>query len=186
VAVEPDSDLALSGVSHPFARPEVKLFIDRLAAQYHDAIGERLVVTSLVRPTSEQPRNASPLSVHPAGMAVDLRVPAKTSTRQWLEHTLLSLESAGVLDVTREMHPSHFHVALFPDAYRAYVGGLTAAMPQAVVAPPPLPSVVSSMSSTAIVTPHASQVAPLVLLVALLGLGATLVGAASRGSARAS
>jgi len=77
-------------------------------------------VTSLTRPMSSQPRNASPLSVHPAGMAVDLRVPADDSARAWLEHVLLKLENAGVLDVTREHHPPHLHVALFPAAFRAY------------------------------------------------------------------
>jgi hypothetical protein len=135
--VQPNDDFALSDVSYAYARPEVKLFVERLGAQYHEANGERMIVTSLVRPTDEQPRNASPLSVHPAGMAVDLRVPAKASTRAWLERTLLSLESAGVLDVTRELHPSHFHVALFPEAYRAYADSVDAAARAAAPAPPP-------------------------------------------------
>src|SRR5690606_660185 len=59
---------------HPFARPVVRAFVERLSAGYHEACGEQLVVTSLTRPAGRQPRNASPLSVHPAGMAVDLRV----------------------------------------------------------------------------------------------------------------
>jgi hypothetical protein len=150
--VSDEADFVLSGVSYPFARPEVKLFIERLGAQYHAAIGERMVVTSLVRPTSEQPRNASPLSVHPAGMAVDLRVPAKASTRAWLEKTLLSLESAGVLDVTREQHPSHFHVALFPEAYRTYVERQSAAEPAAAPAPAP---VVTAPAPAPVAAPHA-------------------------------
>ena len=108
-------------VSFPYARPAVKMFIERLAAQYRAATGERLVVTSLTRPINEQPENASALSVHPAGMAADLRIPASARNRRWLERTLLGLEDQAVLDVTRERHPKHYHVAVFPDQYERYV-----------------------------------------------------------------
>lgn len=118
--VVPNADFTLSDVSYPFARPEVSAFVARLAAEYHAATGTKLVVTSLARPISLQPKNASPLSVHPAGMAVDLRVPADDHDRTWLQNALLSLENRGVLDVTREHTPSHFHVAVFPKQYRAY------------------------------------------------------------------
>jgi hypothetical protein len=121
VAVAGNADYAVSPyVVHRYARPEVLRFVERLAAGYHEATGERLVVTSLVRPESEQPANAHRLSVHPAGMAVDLRVSAKAKSRAWLERALLGLENAGVLDVTREYHPPHYHVAVFPAAYTAY------------------------------------------------------------------
>ena len=109
----------------PYARPAVKLFIERLGAQYFAATGERLVVTSLTRPISRQPRNASALSVHPAGMAVDLRIPKNLSHRFWLEATLLSLEDEVVLDVTKERNPAHYHIAVFPRQYEAYVTKLT-------------------------------------------------------------
>lgn len=112
-------------VSFPYARPAVKLFIERLAAQYRAATGDRLVITSLTRPISRQPDNASALSVHPAGMAVDFRIPASARNRRWLERTLLSLEDKAVLDVTRERHPPHYHVAVFPTAYERYVATLT-------------------------------------------------------------
>lgn len=115
----------LAGVSFPYARPVVRLFVERLAEQYRDATGSALVITSLTRPTSRQPRNASPLSVHPAGMAVDFRIPADAAARNWLEHALLDLEDRGLLDVTRETHPSHYHVAVFPDAYEAYAARMT-------------------------------------------------------------
>lgn len=114
------------GVSYPVARPEMKLFLERLAEQYRESCGEPLVVTSLVRPTSEQPWNSHPLSVHPAGMAADLRVSSTSACREWLESTLLSLESRELLDVTRERHPPHYHVALFPDRYAQYVRPLLA------------------------------------------------------------
>ena len=104
----------LANVSYPYAQPEVRLFVERLAARYRQATGQELVVTSLTRPAARQPGNAHDLSVHPAGMAVDLRVPRVAEHREWLEQTLLALESEGLLDVTRERRPPHYHVAVFP------------------------------------------------------------------------
>ena len=114
--------LAKDYVSFPYARPEVKLFIERLSDQYHGACGERLVVTSLTRPLTRQPPNASHLSVHPTGMAADLRRSNRASCRQWLEDTLLDLEGKGVVEATREQHPPHYHVTLFPNPYLRYLG----------------------------------------------------------------
>lgn len=129
VPVKSTSSVRLTGVSHPYARPAVKMLVERLGQQYHSACGERLVVTSLTRPMSEQPRNASELSVHPAGMAVDLRISRKRSCQRWLEKTLLSLEDRGVLDATKEKRPPHFHVAVFPERYLAYVEKLGGSKP---------------------------------------------------------
>ena len=120
VPVTESDDLALSKVSFPFARPEVRGFVERFAAAYRDSTGARLVVTSLTRPASAQPRNAHKLSVHPAGMAVDLRVPMEPQARAYLERSLLALERAGVLDVTRERSPAHYHIAVFAEAYAPY------------------------------------------------------------------
>lgn len=120
-----NADYSLARVSHPYARPAVLTFIERLASQYRNGCGEKLVVTSLTRPLNKQPRNASDLSVHPAGMAVDLRLSRKAACRRWLENTLLSLEKRGVLDVTREHFPAHYHVAVYPEQYLAYVDRLT-------------------------------------------------------------
>jgi|SRR6185295_2590549 len=117
-----DYALASGSVSFPYARPEVKVFVERLGEQYHDACGERLVVTSLTRPITRQPANASHLSVHPTGMAADLRRSSRASCRQWLEETLLYLEGREVLEATREQHPPHYHVTVFPDPYMRYVG----------------------------------------------------------------
>src|SRR5690606_14643149 len=75
VRISPDRNMDLHLVSFPFARPQVKLFLDRLSAQYYAACGEKLTVTSLTRPINQQPANASQASVHPTGMAVDLRIP---------------------------------------------------------------------------------------------------------------
>ena len=125
VPVKGGSTIKLADVSFPYTRPAVKTFIDRLAPQYKSACGEKLVVTSLTRPLSRQPWNASELSVHPAGMALDLRTPRRTSCRRWLENTLLSLESKGVLEATRERRPAHYHIAIFPTPYLNYVSKMT-------------------------------------------------------------
>ncbi len=117
----------LKGVSFAYARPEVRLFAERLASQFRAACGELLVVTSLVRPKSSQPRNASLRSVHPTGMALDIRRHNTPACRVWLERVLLSLESKQVLEVTLERNPPHYHVALFPKPYAAYVARLTGA-----------------------------------------------------------
>ena len=151
VPVAGNEDFSLSKVSFPYARPEVLLFIERLAAQYRADNGAKLVVTSLTRPAETQPRNAHKLSVHPAGMAVDFRVPSTAKGREWLENALLGLENAGVLDVTRERHPPHYHVAVFPVEYAAYAAArpkvqeaeVKAAPPAAVVAEAPAPVLTS-------------------------------------------
>ena len=115
---------SLKAVSFPYTRPEVLLFIERLSAQYRRACGEKLIVTSLTRPMSHQPRNASPRSVHPTGMALDLRRPRNRTCRRWLEDTLLELEARTVLDATKERGPPHYHVAVFPSVYAKYVSNM--------------------------------------------------------------
>lgn len=116
----------VDGASFPYARPEIRTFVERLSFQYLSGCGEPLVVTSATRPLDRQPRNASELSVHPAGMAVDLRVSRSRDCRSWLEKVLLALEGKGLLDVTRERRPPHYHVAVFPQAYAKHVAALLA------------------------------------------------------------
>jgi LysM repeat protein len=125
VAVRGNRDFELHAVSFPYARREVALFIERLSSQYHSACGEKLVVTSLTRPLSAQPWNASDRSVHPTGMAVDLRLSQSQACRRWLESTLLHLEGAGVIEATRERNPAHYHIAVYPKPYAAYVAAVT-------------------------------------------------------------
>jgi hypothetical protein len=177
VKVSSTHDVTLAGVSYPYTRPDVLAFITNLAAQYHAALGSPLVVTSLVRPESRQPSNASPLSVHPAGMAVDFRIPKDTHALSWLESKLLSLENAGVLDVTREHRPPHLHVAVFPDAYRAYA----AKHPSAVAAPAtpkPTPLAPAAADNAASVseseTSHGGF--PVEFAIGVLGAGAIAAG----------
>ena len=120
VQVTESEHLVLNKVSYPFTRPEVRDFIERFAARYHEATGTPLIITSLTRPSALQPKNAHKLSVHPAGMAVDLRVPTDPAARAYLEKSLLDMETAGALDVTREHTPPHYHIAVFAEKYRAY------------------------------------------------------------------
>lgn len=121
VRLKPDRNFAIHAVGYPFVRPPTRTFVERLGAQYRDACGEQLVVTSAVRPATRQPANSTAHSVHPTGMAVDLRKPMSRDCLHWLRTTLLDLENAGLLEVTEEHAPPHFHVAVFPREYKQYV-----------------------------------------------------------------
>lgn len=118
VRIPQGRNLQLHDVQFPYVQPATRTFVTRLAAQYRAACGERLVVTSAVRPATMQPPNGSAESVHPTGMAVDLRRPAGECLA-WLRRTLLSLEGAGVLEATEEHNPPHFHVAIFARPYKS-------------------------------------------------------------------
>ena len=124
-----DYSLATDEVSFPVARAEVKAFIEQLARHYHAACGEPLVVTSATRPISRQPRNASEISVHPTGIAVDLRRSDRGSCRRYLETTLLSLEGKGLIEATREHWPAHYHVAVFAEPNLRYLDGTPDELP---------------------------------------------------------
>ena len=124
VEVPGNAYYVIANVSYPYARPEVKLFLERLGAQYMAACNERLVITSLTRPSTDQPDNASGRSVHPTGMAVDIRRSNQRSCRNWIENVLMGLEETGVLEATRERWPPHYHVAVFPRPYARYVAAL--------------------------------------------------------------
>jgi len=117
------SEYRLAAVSHPYALPTTETFLRRLGSQYQAACGERMVVTSAVRPTSLRLANGAAKSVHPTGMSVDLRKPAAGRCLTWLRKTLSSLESQGVIEATEEHRPPHFHVAVFPRQYAGYVKG---------------------------------------------------------------
>jgi hypothetical protein len=120
VKLVPDANFALHEIGYPYVRPSTRLFVQRLADEYRDECGEPLVVTSAVRPATRQPANSTERSVHPTGMAVDLRKPRDASCLRWLRNTLLDLEDAGLLEATEEHRPAHFHVAVFPGEYIRY------------------------------------------------------------------
>lgn len=125
--LRPTADVEIHQVSYPYVTATTKLFVERLGEQYRDACGEALVVTSALRPDSDQPANSTERSVHPTGMAIDLRRPRNGKCLRWLRTTLLALEKRGVLEATEERRPPHFHVAVFPSSYGRYVGGRAAA-----------------------------------------------------------
>jgi hypothetical protein len=105
-------DLELEGAQYPFVLPNTLRFADSIAAAYHAGCGERIVLTSGARPLDEQPRNASPKSVHPTGMAIDFRKPRTPACLTWLRRNLLALENRDVIEATEERRPAHFHVAV--------------------------------------------------------------------------
>ncbi|MFW6201954.1 MAG: DUF5715 family protein, partial [Gemmatimonadota bacterium] len=121
VPIEAGEDLEIDEASFAFGRPEVRSFLVRLARRYREACGRTLVVTSVTRPERGQPSNASSRSVHPTGMAVDVRRTNDMPCRGWLEATLLHLEDEGVVEATRESYPPHYHIAVFSSPYRDYI-----------------------------------------------------------------
>ncbi|HXU28955.1 MAG TPA: DUF5715 family protein [Thermoanaerobaculia bacterium] len=121
VYVPGNGEYQVDGASFPYARPEVKRFLEWMGHLERKSCGEPLVATSLVRPKSHQPRNASIHSVHPTGMAMDLRRSLRRACSSLLESTLLDLESRGILEATKERFPAHYHVALFPEAFSSYL-----------------------------------------------------------------
>ena len=134
VRLRGNDDYRIAGASFAYALPTTRTFVQRLAGQYHDACGEKLVVTSATRPRSMRLRNSVTESVHPTGMAVDLRRPTRGRCLRWLRQTLLDVEGEGVIDATEEHYPPHFHVAVFPRQYAAYVEGRTGARHRASLA----------------------------------------------------
>ena len=116
VRLNGNSHYRLANIGMPYVRPETKAFVLDLAADYHRACGAPLVITSATRPISRRLANSSELSVHPTGMAVDLRKPAGRC-RSWLRRRLLAAERRGVIEATEERHPPHFHVAVLPARY---------------------------------------------------------------------
>jgi hypothetical protein len=120
VRLAPGEHVALHEVGYPFVKPATRTFVQRLGAQYHAACGEPLTVTSAVRPATRQPANATARSVHPTGMAVDLRKPQVPACLRWLRTTLLALERAELIEATEETAPAHFHVAVFLAPYARY------------------------------------------------------------------
>lgn len=129
-------DLDLGHVMFPFVLPATLRFADSLAKAYHAGCGERLVVTSGTRPLDEQPPNASPLSVHPTGMAIDFRK-ASDACRAWMRTNLLALEDRHVIEATEEMHPPHFHVAVLRQSTELHPSTVLAAQSAAQPAAKP-------------------------------------------------
>jgi LysM repeat protein len=116
VPLEGDASYELTrGVGFSYATREARQFVVAFAPQYLAACGTPLVVTSAARPKSRQPRNSNPYSVHPTGIAVDLRRPSAGACQTWLRKALAELEDQGYIEATEERHPVHLHVAVLTE-----------------------------------------------------------------------
>lgn len=132
VQLRTDRGYDLHRVAFPFVRPATQTFVERFAEEYRQTCREEMVVTSGVRPESRQPSNSSVRSVHPTGMAVDLRKP-RGHCLTWLRRELLTLEGSGVIEATEEHHPAHFHVAVFGPEYLRFAGAPAFERPTAMI-----------------------------------------------------
>jgi hypothetical protein len=102
----------LRGVGVPFLLPATRTVLGDLAARYRRRCGERLVVTSGMRLTISRLINSTPKSVHPVGLAFDLRAP-RGRCRGWIRSELLAMERRGLVDATEERFPPHLHVVVY-------------------------------------------------------------------------
>jgi spore germination cell wall hydrolase CwlJ-like protein len=127
VELEETNSLRFSNVSRPYVLPVVAEFVYRLADQYN--FGQKcgpLVLTGAARDVAFQQTlgNGSAKSVHPAGMAVDLKSTDLTPRCQaWLEGTLLEIEAAKRIDFTKEISRKapHYHVSVATHEYEAWL-----------------------------------------------------------------
>lgn len=108
--VDPNIKLNPKGVQGPFALPPIVSFTKSLAVQYREAGCGLLVVNSGTRSLASQPKNASDFSLHPAGLAVDLAIPAEERCDQWLQNYLRDNEAQKRIDATWELDPAHYHI----------------------------------------------------------------------------
>jgi hypothetical protein len=106
------STYRLRGVGVPYLLPVTRTVLADLAARYRRQCGERLVVTSGMRLTVSRLINSTAKSVHPAGLAFDLRAP-RGRCRNWIRAELLSMERRGLVDATEERFPPHLHVVVY-------------------------------------------------------------------------
>jgi hypothetical protein len=130
------------GVGYSYSTPEARLFVQAFAPQYLAACGTPLTVTSAARPMNRQPRNANPHSVHPTGIAVDLRRPPAGPCLTWLRGALAELENKGIIEATEERRPVHLHLAVLVRP------GDPVVLPQLVTAATAERSAISVMNST--------------------------------------
>ena len=138
------------GVGFSYATVEAREFITQFAPQYLAACGAPLTVTSAARPMSRQPHNANPHSVHPTGIAVDIRRPYPGPCLTWVRGALAQLEARGFVEATEEHHPVHIHLAVLrAPGVRFTLPDLTNGLVVARQAPP---SVLTATASNGSVT----------------------------------
>lgn len=145
------------GVGFSYATVEARDFITQFAPQYLAACGAPLTVTSAARPMSRQPHNANPHSVHPTGIAVDIRRPYPGPCLSWVRNALAELETRGFVEATEEHHPVHLHIAVLraPGA-RFTLPDLTNGVVVARQTPPAGTPVVATANGEVSLSPAAS------------------------------
>lgn len=123
---------------HRYLRPWTKLFLDRLASEYHARFGQRLRVTSLVRTVDSQLRlahydpNAAEAtgpnrSAHLTGAALDISKRFMSPQEvEWMRHVLYGLKQEDLLYAIEEFVEPNFHIMVYP-TYSSYVAKLTSA-----------------------------------------------------------
>ena len=112
VLLRGNMDYAVVGTQVPYVRPQTLRFIEALGAAHRQACGEPIIVTSGIRPTARRLRNSHEKTVHPTGMAVDIRK-SPGNCRTWLRRALLGLEAQGLIEAIEENRPPHFHIAVY-------------------------------------------------------------------------
>jgi hypothetical protein len=146
VALTGDATYELTrGVGFSYSTREAKQFVTQFAPQYLAACGTPLTVTSAARPMSRQPHNANPHSVHPTGIAVDIRRPPPGPCLTWVRTALADLEARGIVEATEERHPVHLHVAVLqPPGARIALPDLTRGVVVARVTQAPSAAIVGN------------------------------------------
>lgn len=112
----------LSEVSSPYLRPEAYTFMRQLVKSFNQECGRLpLTITSAVRlPKIHASVGGSPRSVHPHGLAFDVRThDRRPDELHWLTRYLLAAETLGYIGAVEEKHNPHLHIAVIFDSFTA-------------------------------------------------------------------
>jgi hypothetical protein len=108
-----------------YCRPWTRQFLQELGEAYYNEFHQPIVATSLVRTAEQQKklrrhnRNAAPqegdtASTHLAGVTVDILKRGMTRKQHdWVNHYLLPLQQAGLVDPIEERRQPVFHIVVF-------------------------------------------------------------------------
>lgn len=122
--------------SYQYCRPWTKLFLTRLATQYHAKFGDRLRVTSLVRTERRQryltrvngnaaDASGPSRSSHLTGATIDISKRFMSNAEiDWMRDVLYSLREAGYVYAIEEFYQPTFHVMVYR-SYPQYVHRLS-------------------------------------------------------------
>ena len=99
-------------VSYYYVKPSTKIWLDKFEFESRPVCGDELWVTSAMRPVNMKLWNSSPISVHPTGMAVDLRIPKRNDCYKWFLSHFDRDKKLGLIDYIIEKVEPNFHVAV--------------------------------------------------------------------------